>query len=478
MLFRNLFIATLAALAFAGCSDDKDNIIDGPTTTEAGDVNVVFRAGSIEQVQTKADMNTSVYDNFVLTESVSEYCLKKKVTDPEFVIDHLTVFVFDNKDNLVKTAYFKDQPAATTDMKIPDDADAEANSIYEFGGIVLKQGTYKFILAGNLTKDQIVVTGDATFDNYKAATIKWTGENGISDDIASTYLPMIKVFEGIKLEAEKITATATLNLIGWDKEKATVVAPSGPKDESVLSVSSPILLTRLVSRIQLKSLKFDWTVTVKDDKGQTVGTRKPETSLILEKVYLANAANMSLLTDAYKGKDGGLVQGFEAVDNDLFTGTKADKLLIQSDYDTHIQNGVASSYVKWVNNNVPEDATAETKDKAFLPLSFYAFSKTIDGGDIGETEDLIMVLECIADYKNEGGNGVTKPVYYYVPIRDKDVSKIEANMVYNVNVTLKGQGSDVLGKLQEKDDASVELSVGPWAKTEDIIIEGTPEVVQ
>lgn len=470
MLFRNLFIATLAALAFVGCSDDKD-IIE-PIPDGIGDVNVVFATTSSEQTQTKAEtgLTTTVYENFVPTESVKEYCLKTKIEDPEFVIDHLTVFVFDNNGGLVKTAYFKDQQEETAGMNIPS-AGEDANSISEFGGIVLKEGTYKFILAGNLTKDQITVGGGETdFERYKAATINWTGKTGISTEIENTCLPMIKVLEGIKLIAHKKTATATLNLIGGD---ATVVAPSAADDKSKISVVSAIQLTRLVARVQLKSLKFNWSV--KDENGNEV-TQNPAASITLKKVYLANASNTSVLSGANEGS--GYVHGFdlgydsELTDMYIPNGTADEDHLSKVSKADAIVNGNEEG-ITWTNDNVSND----TEGTAILPLSFYAFGKTIANvEDEAQNPNLMLVLECSAAY-NTGEAVPGKSVYYYVPVSNNNISSIEPNKVYNVNVTLIGQGSDDLGKKQDKEVVSVGLSVGDWNNGEPIEFDPNPTPV-
>lgn len=465
MLFRNLFIATLAALAFVGCSDDKD-IIE-PIPDGIGDVNVVFATTSSEQTQTKAgSLTTDVYENFEPTESVKEYCLKTKVADPEFVIDHLTVFVFDNNGGLVKTAYFEDQVEETTNMNIPA-AGEGANSISEFGGIVLKEGTYKFILAGNLTKDQITAAseGNTDFKKYKAATISWTGDKGVSNEIGSTRLPMIKVLEGkdqkgIKLTAEKKTATATLNLIGMDNEVANCVSAKNDDDE--LSVPSAIQLTRLVARVQLKSLKFDWSVSVKDGTGETV-TENPAASITLKKVYLANASNTSVLSGANEGS--GYVHGFSYVADMFIPDGTADATNLSkvSDKADAIVNG--NEGITWTNVSDDKEGTA------ILPLSFYAFGKTISSTD----NNLMLVLECSAAYT--GVAALDKSVYYYVPVSNATIKSIEPNKVYNVNVTLIGQGSDDLGKKQEKANVNVGLSVGDWNDPVKIEIDPNPTPV-
>lgn len=467
MLFKKLFIATLAALALVGCNDDND--IDNPVLQDAGDVNVVFATSSSEQGVTKSDVTFRTYGNFTPTDDVYEYCLKKKVIDPEFVIDHMTVFVFDAESGgLVKTAYFKDvlTEKKGSSMKLPETEDG-ANSIYEFGGIVLKAGTYNFILAGNLTKAQINAKGD-TFEDYKSAAIAWGGDNGISSQITNTYLPMVKVLNGIKLIAREKTANATLNLIkdNTTEEELEAVAPDTNTDESQLSAPA-IQLTRLVARIQLKSLAFNWTVT--GEGGET-----PAASITLRKVYLANASNTSVLTGENEGE--GYVHGFDVTTDMFFQEGTVDagnlsEELANTDIVT-IENGKQGK--EWVSAR-PE---ADREETDLLPLSFYAFGKTIDADN--NDLNLTMVLECSAAYNTSAGTVPDKSVYYYVPIRNKEIDGLGlvANKVYNVNVTLTGQGSDENGKKQDKvDNLTLGLSVGNWNGPVTITIDGTPTPV-
>lgn len=457
MLFKKLFIATLAALALVGCNDDND--IDNPVLTDAGDVNVVFATSSSEQAVTKSDgtasFETDKYKNFTPTDQVKEYFRKETVTDSEFVINHMTVFVFDETGGLVKTSSFKDAQADETKA---EEASTE-NSICEFGGIVLKEGTYNFILVGNLEKDNITPAGEGASDfiKYQNATINWTG--AVSNQIAAnTYLPMVKVLEGITLTAHKVTASATLNLIGKDE----VVAPENEKDtESILSVSSAIQLTRLVARIQLKSLAFNWTVN--GDGGEA-----PAASISLKKVYLANASNTSVLTGDNEGD--GYVHGFTVTDDMFFQAGAADADNLSKELEDAVTIENKKEGKVWVSSR-PE---TEREDTDLLPLSFYAFGKTINAED--NDQNLTMVLECSAAYNTS--TAPAKSVYYYVPIRNSDITGLVANKVYNVNVTLTGQGSDENGKKQDKvENLTLGLSVGNWNGPIDIQINGDPTPV-
>lgn len=458
MLFKKLFIATLAALALVGCNDDND--IDNPVLQDAGDVNVVFATSSSEQAVTKSDVtfSTTEYDNFTPTDEVKEYFSKKNVADSEFVINHMTVFVFDEAGGLVKTSSFKD---TQVDERNAEEAN---NSICEFGGIVLKEGTYNFILVGNLEKDNITLAseeGVPDFINYQNATINWTG--AVSNQIAAnTYLPMVKVLKDIKLTAHKVTASATLNLIGGSE----VVTPENEEDKaSKLSVSSPIQLTRLVARIQLKSLAFDWT----NEDGV-----KPTVSTTLKNVYLANASNTVKL-DADNEAGTGLVNGLSPEYQTLNDSSMISFGNVASIDESSLAKVVTNATVKNGEKIIWGETGEETQEakKEELPLYFYAFPKkgVLSGENVHANWEIMMVLNCgVNDDQN---------VYYYVPIRDNtsNVVDVVANKVYNLNVRLIGQGSDIPGKKIEKVDVKLGLSVGEWKVGDPIIIDGTPTPV-
>lgn len=473
MLFKKLFIATLAALALVGCNDDND--IDNPVLTDAGDVNVVFATSSSEQAVTKSEgISTTVYGNFTSTDDVYEYCLKKKVDDPEFVIDHMTVFVFDEKGGLVKTAYFEDVLDAKKgeSMNLPDKVEG-ANSICEFGGIVLKAGTYNFILAGNLTKAQIKAETE-TFEDYKNAAITWEDKDKnkcISSQIAATHLPMVKVLNKIKLIAKEKTANATLNLImdNATEDELEAKAPDTNTDENLLSVPSAIQLTRLVARIQLKSLAFDWT---------NADNVKPAVSTTLKNIYLANASNTVKLY-ADNGTGTGLVNGLSSDYQYLDEKSMISFGEVASTDNTTLAKAVTGDATVTNGNKIywrksETEETEETK-KEKLPLYFYAFPKkgVLSGENVHANWEIMMVLNC--------GDDESKNVYYYVPIRDKDdVSNevnVVANKIYNLNVKLIGQGSDIPGKKIEKVNVVLGLSVGDWLIGDPIIIDGNPTPV-
>ena len=439
MLFRNLFIATLAALAFVGCNDDKD-IIE-PVPAEANDVNVVFAAASGFAMSTKAaegGATTPTYSNkyktVESTENVQEYCIKTKVDDQEFVINDLTVFVFDNSGALVKTSYFDDK---NKDGKKSAEG---GNSIIEFGGIVLKAGTYKFILAGNLSSSLITKGKDGSndFEKYKNATI---GVDVLNS--ANPNLPMIKVLDNITLSAQKVTASATLNLIGDGGEVQTVseAQSNGAANQTAVpNVGKAIKLERRVARVQLHSLAFNW-----------LSDLNPDLQLTLKNIYLVNASKTTKLVNDTEGVGyafGDQSQSIWLSNEMLNYGEGATEV---NSYFTPVSDFTALS-----NKDAWKELVEGTAKSSYY---FYAFPRSGVNGKDSEDWTIKLVLECNLSKEDTP----EKTVYYYVPFKKEGKEGVLANQVYNVNVTVTGDGSDVPGKKKETEEVSIEYTVAPWA---------------
>lgn len=70
----------------------------------------------------------------------------------------------------------------------------------------------------------------------------------------------------------------------------------------------------------------------------------------------------------------------------------------------------------------------------------------------------MLVLKCQVNDEKE-------PVYYYVPLRNGEAlgsAAVEANKVYNISVTIKGDGSDVPGKKKEMVTPDIVITTGAW----------------
>lgn len=440
MLFRNLFIATLAALALVGCNDDND-IIE-PTPAEANDVNVVFAAASGFEMRTKAGEGdtkspeySGKYKTVESTENVQEYCVKTQVSDREFVINDLTVFAFDsNSGALVKTSYFSDG------NKYTKEATSDVNSINEFGGIILKAGTYNFILAGNLEKDQLELgSGEKDFDKYKNATIGVGRLEKVEGN--DPYLPMIKVLENITLSAQKVSASATLNLIGDDDVKTIAEANNdgSANQASVENVSNAILLKRLVARVQLRSLTFNWEVPDAD------------VTLTLNNIYLVNASKETKLMDDTDGV--GYAYGGGIWKSDEMLNYNIQEAVCVNSYTMPAEEFEALEKTKFWGD--PEDLSTDKSD-----YYFYAFPRVgVNEEDKGTHDnwEVMFVLECSLT-KGEQSN----TVYYYTPFAKGENAGIVANKVYNMNITIKGDGSDTPGKEKEKQDVTINYVVDNW----------------
>lgn len=467
MLFKKLFIATLSILALAGCSDNDTihEIVD----TEKGDVIVTFAASGANQVTTKADDDVAktgyvkVHDNYVLTDMVEEYCRMGTVDDKEFVIDHITVLAFDKATGtLVKSAYFnKDKDEEFSEGK---------NSIFQFGGIVLKEGTYNFVLAGNLSaKDLADDIGKKNYEYYqKEAFIAADKLCDTADE--TTHLPMVKFLENVTLTAHKVTASATLNVL----YEGGVQIPDEQNPTTDLALpdnAKPVYLKRLVARVQLSSIAYDW---------KQAGAEEFEMKLL--GAALVNAAEKTFIgKDNVDGGEGGFLHGsftdnltgwYKPVDGDDGSSMVAYEGEIKSYY-----KKILNEQQSVVLNN---DGSVHSFDingtLKILPISFYTYAKSGVPEDKNSNYELMLVLKC---QLNGQGN---EPVYYYVPLRDRTESAgklaaVQANTIYNVSVTLKGDGSDDAGKKKNTVEPEITISTEDWEGYHVIEGDGAPKPV-
>ncbi|WP_455639959.1 fimbrial protein [Parabacteroides sp.] len=476
MLFKRLFLAMFAALALAGCSDNDTDpeIIDAAK----GDVIVTFAATSSEQITTRSEAATETgttipgyekfHNNFVPTSEVSEYCLMTNaITDKEFVIDHLTVFIFDEQGKLVKTSYFD----SSNDKKEV----ASGGSIYQFGGIVLKQGTYKFVLAGNISHREELSYTDLIFPNNVGMDYDNFREHieigsGLLCDTEGdkVHLPMICFLNNVDLTAYKSadgTPTATLNVI-YDAT-GDVVIPKSETDETDISIpqnatAKSILLDRLVARVQLQSIKYAW---------DQVGAENFKISLL--GAALVNAAEKSYVNPVNNGvgSDGGIMNGSFTPKNTWYKPEDAKDAMSMVYYDGEIVPYYKKDIENVILNNNGKGHfwSEDNKSTVLLPVSFYAYAKSGIPEGMNSNYELMLVLKCKV-------NDEEAPVYYYVPLRngtESGTAAVEANKVYNVNVTLAGDGSDEAGKKKETIIPKVNITVGEWGYHE-IKIDGEP----
>lgn len=247
------------------------------------------------------------------------------------------------------------------------------------------------------------------------------------------------------------------------------VANAVEGDNYEISDADRIALTRYVARVQLESLKAEFTN----------GNENAEFKLT--KVHLANVSNAS----KYYGADFQYVIGeadgagaydqknafmrgdfnFARVDYYLAAGEKLSSLT--KDYageNIIIKNNEMIQF----NDATISDSKKTLSEKAPEMAQLYAFE--LDGFKIGkdngtkaegETADIYTSLVLEGEWTNAGVQGVKR--YFRIPIKHTtDTYGVKRNYIYKVNATLTGEGTDNPDKSMLNAFVSFSISVQDW----------------
>lgn len=373
MKIKYIFLATLAAALFTACSND-----DTPPNPQ-GDAKISLSIGvSDGSVQTKADPEA-----------------EKKGFEGEATITRLTAFI---DGNMVK--------------------DTTGTDINHIGDIFLDPGTYKLRLIAN-------AEGDIDLDNYdKWAEQKQSSLVMSSEEYTLTLEAMVKNGEPLRL---------TYYYIGDTFRKQTDEKIEFTKPGDWIGNENAIPLTRLASRIQLKSIKL---ALQEDLVGGT---------FTLEKVFLANVRGATKLNTGYEITDAGYYHGMAT------TGMTDDLINLDGTYSNVLElpyTGVVLAD-KGIYTVTYDQANNEGKPY------WYAFENS--GKDTYYTRMIIAG-------KIVGPAPVSKDYgtrYYQVDITKGDAGIIR-NLIYQVDVTIGGLGSDKPETKQLNALIGFDVTVEPW----------------
>lgn len=344
----------------------------------------------------------------------------------ESEINTLEVFVFDKSGQLVNRQ--KNNTTLIDHIKVEiedyDDAVEGAVSTSEFS----------LVVAANM---------DVTFGATK--TLEALKDLVLSSKITSyttgSALPMMSEvieFTGIKKDSEN-----------WVKSDGTIipVTPHADYDGTAPTGYTKILVTRLVARIQLQSI----SVALQED---LVGGK-----FTLQNVFLANARPESYLIPQ-------TTTALEVASTTpaYYHGIDRTTLPVKMQELVNAAGSNNSSFTKSFTNisiadqAVPHEFDYETDD-ATLPY-WYAFENH------GATENTKTYLIVAGTITPPGSGTATETRYYPVAITDTDQKGIFQNNIYQVNLTIKGLGSN-------EDVALIggKVTVEPWK-----IIKHTEEI--
>lgn len=453
MKFKHLLLASLAVCAFASCSDDN-----APKEIEYKDFDAQFSISAVPMNEiTKA---STVQDGSDETGMGNEQFVKT-----------LTAYVFNSVDG----SYAGMGTATATGN---DPVDRVENILVkvkaEKAGDISTSSKFKVVLLANVKLESTPTNlSDLTF---------FTGIEKYSFDgvkKGTEYLPMgSSVFEITNLAAglEYNNWVKGSSIEYTKKDSGNKLTPSNGSvanaeegDEYDISDADRIALTRYVARVQLESLKAEFTN----------GNENAEFKLT--KVHLANVSNAS----KYNGDDFQYVIGgtegagaydqknafmrgnfdFDRVDYYLAAGKKLSSLT--KDYageNIIIKNNEMIQF----NDATISDSKKTLSEKAPEMAQLYAFE--LDGFKIGkdngtkaegETADIYTSLVLEGEWTNAGVQGAKR--YFRIPIKHTtETYGVKRNYIYKVNATLTGEGTDNPDKSMLNTFVSFSISVQDW----------------
>ena len=416
MKLRNLILAGLAACTMVSCSKDEavDIYANGPI-----DASLSF--GAVPALETKA----AGYDD-------DDAGMLNEAN-----VKNLDVYIFKNETLHVYKRYSVSSGTAnllTTDFAIKD--------------LTVKIGKEKEEFAMYLVAncDALNVTSLSAFE---AASI---GAN-ITTYALGGYMPMVsakQAFTSDKLEPLHNEATGKY-AENWINNGGSVTPEIGNSHEALTKpTTTPIQITRQISRIQVESLTVKFTEGVSG-------------SFTLNRLSLVNVPNGVTVSGAgelpwVKTYQGGK---FAVKDKEILSG--ADKT-----------NGNYIGYLTGLNNQLTkayesghEDGDFEVVDKFYAytyPNNSQLVAKTVP--DVTEAKNYQTILLVSGIYKVSATDQGSEK-HFRVPIETPAASggvtkEIKPNHIYKVTLTITGQGSTNEDEYEYNAHISAKITVAPW----------------
>lgn len=430
MKLRNLFLSTLVVCVCASCSKDDDSI-KGPV--EPVDAYISIAATSL--TQTKAALPT------LREESTGETPKTDIGSDDEKFISTLTAYVFkdeegDNSLSAIGTAKSENNQSVTEITHIPikvtpDQTDPTNPSSSKFIVILVANG--KLLTPKNL-------------EEFKTLTLT----DDISTCIENKRLPMVSesipcqgLIPIVKGTGEDGTSTSYAE--NWVTKNGEIISVKGTTDPSSKPKDvTPIELTRLVARVQVDKITFNYP----DELAQ----------FELENLSIVNVHS----TSTFEGGNGGYVKGYKS--NKY---SPADEWI---SVDSPIKGNLAQVYNECIlgkGETESIDWSVETVKPTYPQFISYAFSNP---EDVDHKTALLISGKFI---RNLNAPDVKETRNFRVFLDDPKDSAgpmVKRNHIYKLNVTITGEGSSNEDKIELNAHVSAEITVANWS-----IIEQTEE---
>lgn len=433
MKLRNLFLSTLVVCAFSACTKDDDSI-KGPV--EPVDAYISIAATSL--TQTKAALPT-------LREGSTDETPKTDIgSDEEKFISTLTAYVFKNEEgdqslSAIGTATSENGQSVTEITHIPikvtpDQTDPTKPSSSKFIVILVANG--KLLTPKSL-------------DEFKTSSLT----DDISTCITNKRLPMV---------SEPISCQGLIPIVkgaGGDGTSTSYAENWVTKDGKIVSVKdqptdtsskpdevSPIELTRLVARVQVDKITFNYP----DELAQ----------FELENLSIVNVHS----TSTFEGGNGEYVKGYAS---DKYS--PADKWISEG---SHIKEKLAQAYTNCILGKGEKaaesiDWSAETVKPIYPQFISYAFSNP---ENVDHKTALLISGKFIRNLNVPDVKETRNFRVFLDDPKDSEGPMVKRNHIYKLNVTITGEGSSNEDKIELNAHVSAKITVANWS-----IIEQTEE---
>lgn len=414
MKLRNIFLAGLAVCTMAGCS--KDETTD---YSQMGEVDAYVSFGVTAALQTKSTVG----------EGGNEI-------EKEAKVQKLTALIFKGTDD---NATFVTSETETVEgnetirdikhlvVKVTPTADG-TSSIDNF--IVVFLGNCKDI------------STPATLGALKNMVLT---ENADSYAIGSV-LPMVSKeikITGLRPNIKKEDGS-TGWYENWVKDNGGVVTDATVSQEdpqtppSNYTSADHVVLTRLISRVQVESVKLKLTAY-------------PGASITLRKIALANVKIQSEFAES----TGDYVRGYESEQYRPVQYWIAPNSTVNENY-------ISVDYALTAGNG--EEKTETFSENKFVKYIFSNAKRTASNVDAAHTDGIYETgIILVVDFKNAAGVVSTK--HMRVLLKDNgtdDVPEVLMNHVYKLNITITGEGSENEDDIKLNAHVAATIDVAPW----------------
>ncbi len=416
MKLKNLFFATMAFGLLTACSNDDD--VNGPATQGEVDASISF-------VATANDLTTKATSD---AEAVSS----------EAFINKLDMYVFNQAGALVATKSV---------------AASGNTSLTQIGHVTVKVtagATLATATADKFTAYILANCNTLTSNTLSAFEAEKAALGIESYTYGTTNLPMAKkvTFTGL-VPLKQSESSYVENWVGTSNE-TTGFAPTVPTTATTDAGNttapsagySPVVLKRLIARIQVESVQIDLSQNYATDA-----------TFKLTALALANVHTDATVLGTVKTK-GVWAKGYQSANYVL-----SDKVV--APYSVSPYNIAIPTLVKSYTFDAMNSGSLNFTDKKFFAYAFPNDGTDTFVSSIGTTAIGNTVLLIAGQFKAPKAT-TSELRHFRVPISHNGINKIEANTVYKLTIKITGEGSPNEDELKLNAHVSAQVTVAPW----------------